>query len=143
MTATTRRPAAVLAVLLISLAVLPAAAIAQPAGDGAGPRGPVYSTPSGLQPAPTVVRTTAVEDDPIDVLPIILASAALIVALGASGYMLIPSPLAVISSAAATDARRLSGAAAGARARGPLSGVVCSARPRAINSEQPRRKGVR
>src|SRR4051794_9180444 len=84
---TVRRPAAPLAALLIALAVLPAAAIARPAPNGSGPRDAVYSTPAE-QPAPTVVRTV-VQDDPMDVLPVVLAGAALLVAIGATGYMLV------------------------------------------------------
>ena len=85
---TARRPAALLAMILIALAALPAAAIARPAPNGVGPRDAVYSQPTQLQPAPTVLRTV-VQDDPMDVLPVALAGAALIIALGATGYMLV------------------------------------------------------
>jgi len=84
----TRRPIAALAALLIALATLPAAATARPATGGPGPRAAVSVKPSELTPAPTVVRTV-VKDDARDLLPIALAGAALLIAIGATGYMLV------------------------------------------------------
>jgi hypothetical protein len=84
----TRRPSALLAALLIALATLPAAATARPALNGPGPRSDVSVKASELTPAPTVVRTV-VKEDALNVLPIALAGAALLIAMSATGYMLI------------------------------------------------------
>jgi hypothetical protein len=83
---TARRPSAVLAVLLIGLAVLPAAAIARPANDGLGPRSAEFSKPTASSPVPTVVRTTVVKEEAARALPIALAGAALLIAIAGTGY---------------------------------------------------------
>jgi hypothetical protein len=89
MSARHTRPAALLATLMIALAILPAAALARPAGNGDGPRAAVSTKPSDLpsqsEPAPTVVRTI-VKEDAVRVLPIALAGAALLIAIAGTGY---------------------------------------------------------
>jgi hypothetical protein len=99
MTAThhlSRRAAAALAALVLAATALPSAAFAKPMFDGAGPRAAVSTkatAPTAPPPAPTVVRTV-VQDDPVDVLPIVLAGAALLVAIAGTGYaMLRVAPL--------------------------------------------------
>lgn len=78
-----RRAAAVLAVLLISLAALPAMASARPIDYGPGYQLPM--PPESSTPADTVVRTV-VKEESARVLPIALAGAALIVAIAGTGY---------------------------------------------------------
>ncbi len=80
----TRRSTAMLATVLIALATLPAMASARPAANGPGPRSAVSAAPSEIIPAPTVVN-----NDSRDLLPIALAGAALAIAIGATGYMLV------------------------------------------------------
>jgi len=81
-----RRPLAVLAVLLIAVAALPAMASARPPDDSVGPRSQVVAEPS--EPAPTVVRTV-VKEEAVRALPIALAGAALLIAIGGTGYALV------------------------------------------------------
>jgi hypothetical protein len=104
----TRRTAAALVAVMIA-AGAPGAAFAKPAGEGLGPRAEKFVNPPAQTvvnppqekfinppaefagepstPAPTVVRTV-VQEDTTDVLPIALAGAALLIAIGGTGYAL-------------------------------------------------------
>jgi len=81
----THRSTAVLAALLIALLVLPGVAAARPADDSAGPRSDVVQPPA---PAPTVVRTV-IKEEAVQALPIALAGAALLIAIGGTGLALV------------------------------------------------------
>ena len=104
---TSRTAAALVAVMIAASA--PGAAFAEPAGEGIGPRAEKFVNPPAQTvvnppqekfvsppaefagepstPAPTVHRTV-VQGDSTDVLPIALAGAALLIAIGGTGYAL-------------------------------------------------------
>ena len=81
----THRSTALLAALLILLIALPGVATARPAEDSTGPRSQLVAEPS--TPAPTVVRTV-VKEDTFRALPIALAGAALLIAIGGTSLAL-------------------------------------------------------
>ncbi len=81
----THRSAALLAALLILAIALPGVATARPADDSTGPRSQLVAEPS--TPAPTVVRTV-VKEDAFRALPIVLAGAALLIAIGGTSLAL-------------------------------------------------------
>ena len=80
-----RRSTAVLAALLIAVIALPGVASARPPDDSTGPRSQLVAEPS--TPAPTVVRTV-VKEDTFRALPIVLAGAALLIAIGGTSLAL-------------------------------------------------------
>jgi len=113
----TRRTAAALVAVVIA-AGMPGVAAAKPAGDGLGPLAEKFVNPPAEQivpnppvskvadptnekfvnppaviagepstPAPTVVRTI-VREEAVRTLPIVLAGAALLIAIGGTGYAL-------------------------------------------------------
>jgi hypothetical protein len=86
MSATRRPTTALVTALLIAVLALPAAAVARPAADPGGAK----SATSGAvtEPVPAA-PAPAVADDGTDVLPIVLGGAALILALGGAGYVLL------------------------------------------------------
>ena len=86
---TSRRSTALVTVLLIAVLALPAAAVARPATD---PAGAATSSAAATQPAPApsdAAAPVAAADDSTDVLPIVLAGAALIIVLCGTGYVLV------------------------------------------------------
>ena len=82
---TSRRSTALVTALLIAVLALPAAAVARPMPDPAGATGYTAAT----QPAPKPAEPAPVADDGTDVLPIVLAGAALIIVLCGTGYVLV------------------------------------------------------
>ena len=76
---------AVLAALLIAVIALPGVASAHPVDAGIGPRSQLVAEPA--TPAPTVVRTV-VKEDTFRALPIVLAGAALLIAIGGTSLAL-------------------------------------------------------
>src|SRR5688500_18097221 len=86
MSATRRPTTALVTALLIAVLALPAAAVARPATDAAGAKSSSSGTttqPMPAEPAPVAA------DDGTDVLPIVLGGAALLLALGGAGYVLV------------------------------------------------------
>jgi hypothetical protein len=84
-TTTSRRCGALLAIVLVAVAVLPATVFARPI-DGPGMPHPDAAT--GSESVPTVVRTV-VRQQSVPALPIALAGAALLVAIAGTGYALV------------------------------------------------------
>jgi hypothetical protein len=79
------RCSAVIVVLIVMLA-LPGLAIGRPADESTGPRSQLVAEPA--TPAPTVVRTV-IKEDTIRALPIALAGAALLIAIGGTSLALV------------------------------------------------------
>jgi hypothetical protein len=78
---TSRRCTALLAVLLVAVAVLPATVSARPID---GPGMPHPDLPAS---GPTVIHTV-VKEQSVPALPIVLAGAALVIAIAGTGYAL-------------------------------------------------------
>jgi hypothetical protein len=76
---TSRRCTALLAVLLVAVAVLPATVSARPID------GPGTLHPDTTAPRPTVIHTV-VKEQSVSALPIVLSGAALVIALAGTGY---------------------------------------------------------
>jgi hypothetical protein len=81
----THRITAIVTALMIALLALPAAASARPSDDIVGPRSHVVQP---AEPTETVVRTV-VREDAVRALPIVLAGAALLIAIGATGFVVV------------------------------------------------------
>ena len=86
MSATRRPTTALVTALLIAVLALPAAAVARPAADPSGATSSASGTTTETMPA---APAPVAADDGTDVLPIVLGGAALILALGGAGYVLV------------------------------------------------------
>jgi hypothetical protein len=80
-----RRFTTVLAVLVVALIALPGVANARPADDNTGPRSQIVEP---VTPAPTVVRTV-IREGAVHALPVVLASAAMLISIAGTGLVLV------------------------------------------------------